>query len=244
MNIQINQLNKEYLKKLKDRLLGRPKTDNAHTVEARKIDLTEKIKEVKDLIKMYQIAKMRTEDAKRQEALILSQLQSKEMELTTEYQRTKGFLQLNDNLIEHIPLEQEELYVEYKKFDKKPAQGDYDKWKENKDLIYDQMHINDKLYFDLTGKFLTHHELFTNTSSSSSSSSTDNRPLLEPSYQILSPQQESSHLQASASEPVILPDAPPSSALIPTSAPQAEPAPQLSDLSRHLASNYNIEAMD
>ena len=42
-------------------------------------------------MRMYKIAQMRTLDAQRNEALVLSQLQSKRVEIMTEYHRMKGF---------------------------------------------------------------------------------------------------------------------------------------------------------
>jgi len=158
------------LHRMYNSVFGSPSTDNINTVHVRKEELKQKLDDEKELVKKYKIAQIRTLDAKRNESLVLSQLQSKKIEIMTEYQRMKSFLQINNDLIKDIPKEQEKLYTKYKSMDKEPERQYYDSWKKERDLIFDEMQINDRLYFDLTGTHLAYHnELSSNLSESSSS---------------------------------------------------------------------------
>ena len=52
--------------------------------------------------------------------------------------------------------------------DKEPERHKYDAWKKERDLIIDEMNINDRLYFELTGNHLPHHNELNSSESSSS----------------------------------------------------------------------------
>ena len=210
---------------------------------------------------MYKIAQMRRLDAQRNEALVLSQLQSKRVEIMTEYHRMKGFLQINDNLIQDIPKEQETLYIKYRSLDKEPERQEYDACKKERDLILDEKNINDRLYFELTGNHLPHHnELNSSESSSSydvslllpesqrSESSSSQQPITESPLPITEPPirlpgvpHRESPLQIR--EPAILLDEPNEGALVqlqqpvpkPSAKPSAKPPAQTaSELARAL----------
>ena len=192
-------------------LMGKQKSNETHTINIRRDELNEKFQEERDLMQQYEIAKIRTRDAIQQEQLMLSKLKSKRLEISTEYQRAKSFLELNKHLIKNIPDEQEQLYEKYKSMDK--PDKDYKNWEKNRNIIFDKMRVNDTLYYELTGKILNHHELFTSASSSSSSSSDDVMPLMIDSL----PQQQE---ETSA---IRMPDVPSSSSAVIVAPPRQQP---------------------
>ena len=179
-----------YVRTFIDKLKGISSDERKYTVHKRKQELNDRIEEEKDLEKKLKIAKIRTADARRQESLIQSKLNSKKMELDIEYEQTRDFISINEHLIKDIPPEQKSLFKEYNSIVTQVPEENYDDWKQVIDTIVQKMLINDRLYFELTHNYLVHHDdltsivLFNKPQASSSSSSLPSSssylPIMEP----------------------------------------------------------------
>ena len=137
-----------------------------HTINEKNRELYRMIGEKSSLLHDYEIAQLRTKDARLRETLILNQLHSSEIEVLAEYERVKGYYQINRDLIEEIPIEQNVLFEEHNALKKQPSNKNYEEWKMKQNTVFEKMCINDRMYFELTNKKLQHHDLFTTGSSS------------------------------------------------------------------------------
>ena len=174
-----------------------------HTINEKNRELYRMIGEKSSLLHDYEIAQLRTKDARLRETLILTQLHSSEIEVLAEYERVKGYYQINRDLIEEIPIEQNVLFEEHNALKKQPSNKNYEEWKMKQNTVFEKMCINDRMYFELTNKKLQHHELFT-----TGSSSTDVVPQELEQVPQIEPPPPPQPLQSS---PIILPYAPASS---------------------------------